>query len=128
MRVNSLEFRETRPGEYFPPIIPNGRFFARPVGGDRLMEILAVTDAGLSCNGVSYAWADLQGISIGGDVACLVSEKYVSGGFRFYLGECRFIGESGNMQKDYSGYPVEYCLMNRATFERQALAPRSECF
>lgn len=28
------------------------------------------------------------------------------------------------MQKDYSGYPVEYCLMNRATFERQALAPR----
>jgi len=114
-------------GPDFPPIIPNGRFFARPVGGDRLMEILVVTDAGLSCNGVSYAWADLRGISIDGDIACLVSEKYVSGGLRFYLGECRFIGESGNMQKDYSGYPVEYCLMNRATFERQALAPRSEC-
>lgn len=84
--------------EYFPPIIPNGRFFARPVGDDRLMEILVVTDAELCCNGVSYAWADLQGISISGDVACLVSEKYVSGGLRFYLGECRFIGESGNMQ------------------------------
>ncbi len=86
MRVNSLEFRETRPGEYFPPIIPNGRFFARPVGGDLLMEILVVTDAGLSCNGVSYAWSDIQGISIYEDVACLVSEKYVSGGLRFYLG------------------------------------------
>lgn len=31
------------------------------------------------------------------------------------------------MQKDYSGYPVEYCLMNRATFERQALVSRREC-
>lgn len=91
------------------------------------MEILVVTDAGLSCNGVSYAWADLRGIFIDGDIACLVSEKYVSGGLRFYLGECRFIGESGNMQKDYSGYPVEYCLMNRATFERQALVSRREC-
>ena len=28
---------------------------------------------------------------------------------------------------DYSGYPVEYCLMNRATFERQALVSRREC-
>lgn len=94
-----MEFRETRPGEYFPPILPNGRFFARPVGGERLMEILVVTDAGLSCNGVSYAWSDLQGVSICGDVACLVSEKYVSGGLRFYLGECRSLVSRGTCRR-----------------------------
>ena len=80
-----------------------------------------VTDTGLSCGGVSYDWADLVGISLTGELACLVSGKYVSGGLRFQLGSCGFIGATATMQETYSGYPVEYCLMNRITFEQQRL-------
>lgn len=117
-----MEFRETRPGVYWPPLLPNGRFFASPPGTSRVMEILTVTDDGLACGGVSFTWADIQGISIAGEEACLVSHKYVSGGVKFQIGTCRFQDEREREVFNINGYPVEYCLMNRITFEHQRSA------
>lgn len=104
----SLLFREIRPGEYWPPVLPNGKFFAVPFGASRVMAILTVTAEGLRCGGVSYDWAEILGISISGDVACLVSEKYISGGLRFHISTCRFEDESAEGHLLINGYPVEY--------------------
>lgn len=119
MKGCSLEFRETRPGEYWPPILPNGRFFGVPDHGTAVVEILRITDIGLECGGISYEWEDLLGISIEGNTVCLTSEKYRSGGVRFIESTCSFIDEQNQAHVKRSGYPVEYCLMNRVTFELQ---------
>lgn len=47
-----MNFREIGLGRFFPPIIPNGRFFALAIGDLRIQEILQVTDVGLECGGV----------------------------------------------------------------------------
>lgn len=52
---DALLFREIRPGEYWPPVLPNGKFRAVPKGALRELEILEVTDDGLRCEGVSFA-------------------------------------------------------------------------
>ena len=116
-----VEFREVSPGEYFPPTLPNGRFFAQAAGGREAQEILAVTEDGLECGGVSFLWADITGFSIQGDRAYLLSKKYPSGGLRFTVGTCYFVGRDLQREKYRNGYPVEYCLMNRITFEQQRL-------
>lgn len=117
-----MEFREVFPGEYFPPILRNGRFFAQPVGGTETQEILAVTDAGLECGGVSFLWSEIGGLSIQGDTACLLSGKYPSGGLKFKVGTCYFVGSNLLRDRYQKGYAVEYCLMNRITFEQRRLS------
>lgn len=116
-----MEFREVFPGEYFPPILRNGKFFALPVGGSGVQEILTVTDAGLECGGVSFLWSDIDGFSIQGETAHLLSDRYPSGGLRFYVGTCYFVG-SNLLREAPTGHLVEYCLMNRITFEQQRLS------
>jgi len=116
-----VEFREVAPGEYFPPILQNGRFFAQASGGREPQEILTVTEVGLECGGVSFLWADISGFSIQGERACLLSRKYPSGGVKFTVGTCYFVGRDLQREKYRNGYPVEYCLMNRIAFEQQRL-------
>jgi hypothetical protein len=119
MMGEDLLFREIRPGEYWPPVLPNGRFRAVPKGAQRVLEILEVTEDGLRCEGVSFSWSDIDGISISGDLACLLSAKYITGGLKFHISTCSFVDESGSSYRVLNGYPVEYCLMNRITFEQQ---------
>ncbi len=107
-----VEFREVSPGEYFPPTLPNGRFFAQAAGGREAQEILAVTEDGLECGGVSFLWADITGFSIQGERACLLGGKYPSGGVKFTVGTCFFVGRDLQREQYLNGYPVEYCLMN----------------
>ena len=57
-----VEFREVSPGEYFPPTLPNGRFFAQAAGGRDPQEILTVTDVGLECGGVSFSLGGHLGV------------------------------------------------------------------
>jgi len=120
-RERALNFREIGLGRFFPPIIPNGRFFALAIGGLRIQEILQVTDVGLECGGVSFSWGDICGYAIQGNEACLLSKKYSSGGMRFKLGTCYFVGSAQPPERYIQGYPVEHCLMNRITFEQQRL-------
>jgi len=116
---DGLEFREVAPGEYFPPILPNGKFYALAAGGREPQEILTVTEVGLECGGVSFLWADITGFSIQDERACLLSRKYPSGGVKFTVGTCYFVGRDLQREKYQNGYPVEYCLMNRIAFEQQ---------
>jgi len=118
---SEMNFREIGPGRFFPPILPNGRFFALAIGGLRIQEILQVTDVGLECGGVSFGWGDICGYAIQGNEACLLSKKYASGGLRFTLGNCYFVGSAQPPERHVNGYPVEHCLMNRITFEQQRL-------
>lgn len=119
MMGDALLFREIRPGEYWPPVLPNGRFSAVPKGAQRAQEILEVTDDGLRCEGVSFSWAEIEGISISGDLVCLLSTKYITGGLKFHISTGSFIDWSGGSCRLINGYPVEYGLMNRITFEQQ---------
>jgi len=66
-RERALNYREIGLGRFFPPIIPNGRFFALAIGGLRIQEILQVTDVGLECGGVSFSWGDICGYAIQGN-------------------------------------------------------------
>lgn len=50
-----------------------------------------------------------------------MSQKYPSGGLRFRVGTCHFVGRDLLPEEYFAGYPVEYCLMNRITFEQQRL-------
>lgn len=117
MRGHELVFREIRPGEYWPPVLPNGVFTAVPFGSTTAHRLLEVKDWGLSCEGVTYTWAEIQGISISGDVVCLVSTKYISGGLQFHAETCSLIDADGLRRMHINGYSVEYCLINRITFE-----------
>ena len=116
-----MEFKEIRPGEFWPPILPNGRFFAQANGAGVVQQILEVTETGLECGGVSFNWGEITGFAIQGELAVLLSEKYASGGLRFMVGTCHYVGSSSLPQQYVNGYPVEYCLMNRITFEQQRL-------
>jgi len=80
-----------------------------------------ITDAGLECGGVNFLWSEISGFSIRGEEACVMSQKYPSGGLRFRVGTCHFVGRDLLPEKYLAGYPVEYCLMNRITFEQQRL-------
>ena len=50
----TLLFRETRPGEYWPPVLPRGRFSAKLVGAKKILELLELTEEGLRCLGVIF--------------------------------------------------------------------------
>lgn len=86
-----------------------------------VQQILEVTNTGLECGGVSFNWGDITGFAIQGDQAVLLSQKYPSGGLKFMVGTCHYIGSGLSPQQYVNGYPVEYCLMNRVTFEQQRL-------
>lgn len=116
---SEMNFREIGPGRFFPPILPNGRFFALAIGGLRIQEILQVTDVGIECGGVRFRWGDICGYAIQENEACLLSKKYSSGGLRFELGTCYFVGSAQPPERHIHGYPVEHCLVNRITFEQQ---------
>jgi len=50
-----------RPGEFWPPTLPNGRFFAQALRASAVQEIFEVTDAGLIGGGVNFRWGDIVG-------------------------------------------------------------------
>ncbi|WP_455232230.1 hypothetical protein [Geopseudomonas aromaticivorans] len=115
-----MHFRELGNGGYFPPIIPNGRFMAMPGHGRPMQELFEVRDEGLFTGGVFLLWKDITGIVLDGQLCRIASDKYRSGGLGFLLGGCEHRTSQGRIAV-MQGYPVEYCLMNRVTFEIQQL-------
>lgn len=116
-----MHFRELGNGNYFPPIIPNGVFMASPRTGYPVQEIFQVRDEGLFAGGVFLLWSEITGIVLDGDCCRIASDKYASGGLSFLVGDCEHLTAAGELRA-VQGYPVEYCLMNRVTFEQQRLA------
>lgn len=53
-----------------------------------------MTDEEFECGGVRFAWSDITGYAIQGNDACLLSGKYLSGGLKFKVGTCHYVGSS----------------------------------
>lgn len=115
-----MRFREIGAGEYFPPIIPNGAFVASTKVGEPRREIFEVRAEGIFAGGIFLLWGDITGIVLDENRCRLATDKYRSGGIEFVLGGCEHRTEHGPLTR-MSGYPVEYCLMNRVAFEQQSL-------
>ncbi len=116
-----MEFRKLDDGSYFPPVLPNGDFMAIPYGGTRKQLLFRLQDEGIFAAGVFFLWEDLSGIMLEGSLCRIVSDKYLSGGVSFQLGLCEHRLVDGEIITAMRGYEVDYCLMNRITFERQRL-------
>lgn len=120
-----MEFRKLSNGGYFPPILPNGDFMAVPSGGTRKQLLFTLQEEGLFAAGVFFLWEDLSGVMLEGSTCRIVSEKYLSGGVSFQLGHSEHRLDDGEIITSMQGYEVDYCLMNRITFEHQRLSNES---
>ena len=114
-------FRQRDDGGVFPPIIPNGDFLAIPPGAHQKLVVFQVRETGLHAPGLNVTWGEIAGVSIIDRTCFIVCPKYASGGLRFQLGSCELRQADGQLLRIIDGYPVEYCLMNRVTFEAQRL-------
>ena len=92
-------FRETRPGEYWPPVLLRGRFSAKPVGAKKILDLSGLAEEGLRCEGIRFGWEEIQGMSVVGDIAQLMNCKYISGGLRFHISTCSLIDGSGSIYR-----------------------------
>jgi len=100
--------------------LDRGRFITN--GNVSFVDLDKRTPGPMDGAGVSFMWSDIKGFSIQGETAHLLSDKYPSGGLKFYVGTCYFVGSNLLRDKHQQGYPVEYCLINRITFEQQRLS------
>lgn len=83
-----MHFRELDNGGYFPPVIPNGWFMARPEHGYPMQELFEVREEGLFAGGVFLLWEDITGIVLDGERCLIASDKYRSGDFSFVVNGC----------------------------------------
>lgn len=114
-----LEFRLLESGDYFPPVIPDGEFLAFTPGRRAFVRMFSVQAEGLFAEGIFLRWAEITGVSITGRLCRVNTDKYLSGGFAFELGECELRREGVKPLTYQQGYSVDYCLLNRITFELQ---------
>lgn len=118
-----MEFRNLDNGRYFPPVLPNGDFMAVPSGSTRKQLLFALQDEGLFAAGVFFRWEDLSGILLDGNTCRIASHKYLSGGMSFQIDHSEHRLVDGEIISSLQGYEVDYCLMNRITFEHQRVSP-----
>lgn len=117
-----MNFKKKADGSYFPPILPNGDFIGVAYGGVERQELFTVRDDGIYASGLFYLWSEISGVSITDERGVeLHSDKYRNGGIAFYLGVSALRDANGNLVTRISGYEVDYCLMNRISFERRRL-------
>ncbi len=56
-----MEFRRLGNGLYFPPIAPNGRVYAVPLGQETQVEIFCLTPLGIMGAGILSHWSEIVG-------------------------------------------------------------------
>lgn len=114
----NLEFKKRSDGRMFPPVLPNGDFIG-VAHGSRLRQVLfSVRDDGLYGEGLFFLWKEITGISVTDAKGFQIrSSKYPSGGICFYAGASAFLDLSGEIITRIDGYTVDYCLMNRISYE-----------
>ncbi|MCS5515597.1 hypothetical protein NWF32_10750 [Pseudomonas qingdaonensis] len=56
-----MEFRHLGNGLYFPPIAPNGRVYAVPLGQETQVEIFCLTPVGIMGAGIKSRWSEIVG-------------------------------------------------------------------
>lgn len=114
----NVEFRKRDDGSYFPPVLPNGDFIGVAHGSTQRQVLFAVKDDGLHAAGVFYLWEDITGISITEAKGFqILSSKYRNGGIGFEADGSALLDAEGEIVTRIGGYTVDYCLMNRISFE-----------
>ena len=54
-----MEFRHLDNGQYFPPIAPNGRVYAVPVGQETRIEIFCLPPIGIVGASIQSHWSEI---------------------------------------------------------------------
>lgn len=113
-----MEFKTIDGGWLFPPILPNGDFVGVANGSQLRQVLFSVRDEGIYGEGVFLLWHEITGVSITDALGFQIrSEKYASGGMGFYAGASALLDLHGNVLTRIDGYSVDYCLMNRISYE-----------
>lgn len=99
-------------------MLPNGDFIGVAHGSHLRQVLFSVRDEGLYGEGVFLLWHEITGISITDAKGFQIrSGKYASGGFGFYAGASALLDLTGEIVTRIDGYTVDYCLMNRISYE-----------
>lgn len=113
-----MEFRKRDGGRLFPPVLPNGDFIGVAHGSHLRQVLFSVRDEGLYGEGVFLLWHEITGVSITDEKGFQIrSGKYASGGIGFYAGASALLDLTGEIVTRIDGYTVDYCLMNRISYE-----------
>lgn len=117
-----MKFRQFENGNYFPPVLPNGEFWAIAFGSTVRQLLFVLNDSGLYAEGIFYLWEEITGSSIENEgVIKILSNKYRNGGLCFYEGTSLFREQSGMIVNRIGGYSSDYCLLNRLSFEKHRI-------
>lgn len=113
-----MEFRKIGEGRFFPPVLPNGDFIGVAHGSKLRQVLFSVRDEGIYGEGVFLLWHEISGVSITDALGFQIrSEKYASGGIGFFAGASALLDLTGEIVTRIDGYAVDYCLMNRISYE-----------
>lgn len=113
-----MEFKKIAEGKFFPPILPNGDFIGVAQGSKLRQVLFSVRDEGLFGEGLYFLWNEISGVSISDTKGFQIrSSKYASGGIGFYSGTSALLDINGAIVTRIDGYTVDYCLMNRISYE-----------
>lgn len=116
-----MEFRRLGNGLYFPPIAPNGRVYAAPLGQETQVEIFCLTPVGIMGAGILSHWSEIVGFYYDDESWEIIPRNYSGRGMRFRRGLSCIMVIAGNeaLTTHIQGYPIPICVMNRIAFEQQ---------
>lgn len=116
-----MQFRHLGDGRTFPPIAPNGRVFAAPIGLTNEVEVFCLTPRGIVGGGIQSKWSEIVGFYYDDDFWEIILSNYIGRGMRFRQGSpCTMIAEGAHQTVTTSiqGYSIPFCVMNRIAFEQ----------
>lgn len=116
-----MEFRHLGNGLYFPPIAPNGRVYAVPLGQETQVETFCLTPMGIMGAGIKSHWSEIVGFYYDDESWEIIPRNYSGRGMRFSRGLSCIMLIAGNeaLTTHIQGYPIPMCVMNRIAFEKQ---------
>ncbi|MGE6663648.1 hypothetical protein ACQKEK_23400, partial [Pseudomonas sp. NPDC077408] len=78
-----MEFRHLGNGQYFPPIAPNGRIYAVPLGQETQVEIFCLAPVGIMGAGIQLRWSEIVGCYYDDESWEIIPRNYSGRGMRF---------------------------------------------
>ena len=117
-----MEFRHLGNGQYFPPIAPNGRVYAVPLGQETQVEIFCLTPVGIMGAGVQSHWSEIVGFYYDDESWEIIPRNYSGRGMRFRRGLSCIMVIAGNeaLHDPHPGLPhphvrnEPYCVRKAA--------------
>lgn len=118
-----MEFRHLGKGRYFPPVAPNGRIYATPIGQENQVEIFSLTSQGIVGAGITSSWSGILGFYYDDVYWEITLHNYPGRGLRFRRDvPCIIVAEGCEvLVTSIQGFAIPFCVMNRVAFEQQAM-------